>query len=187
MATRKIKLTLSGMVYDSAGPVVDIDFNGVSQDADHEVTAVFETNNEIREYTVDVAAGTYNLEIEYKNDIKEDGSAAGVNDRNLVIEKVEIANDGTNYSGVYVNEDSASNIYLVGSLQDGRWRSDKINGGDKVANPAYDSSQPRTDDTDGDYVAGTHEGSNAMWQYADQFGKHKMFTNGTGTIQLTFT
>ena len=187
MATRKIKLTLSGMMYDDAGPIVDIDFNSASQDVDHEVTAVFETSTEIREYTVDIDAGTYNLDIEYKNDLKEEGAAAGVNDRNLVIEKVEIANDGTNYAGVYVNSGSSAGIHLVGELQDGRWRTDKFPGGAKTANPAYDSTQPRTDDSDGTYVPGTHEGSNAMWQYADQFGKHKIFTNGTGTIQLTFT
>lgn len=187
MATRKIKLTLSGQQYESVGPIVDIDFNGVSQDVDHEVTAVFETSTETREYTVDVDAGTYNLDIEYKNDAKDTDAGDGVSDRNLVIEKVEIANDGTNYAGVYVNEATSSNIHLWGELEDGRWRSNKINGGDKVANPAYDAGQPRTDDPDAGYVLGTHEGANPMWQYADQYGKHRMFTSATGTIQLTFT
>lgn len=188
MAVRKIRLTLSGAQYESMGPIIDVDFNGINQDLDHEVTAIYETNNEIREYTIDVDAGTYNLGIEFKNDAKELDSESGVNDRNLIIERVEIANDGTNYAGVFMTEDNTTNIHLsTDNISDGRWRSDKISGGDKVANPAYDSSQPRTDDTDGGYVAGTHEGSNAMWQYEDYYRAHKMFVNGIGTVQITFT
>ena len=187
MPARKIRLTLSGQQYESTGPIVDIDFNGESQDVDHEVTAIDGTNNETREYTVDVANGTYNLEIDFKNDLKADGDAAG--DRNLVIEKVEIANDGTNYAGVYVTEDNSTNLRRVDQLPDGRWRNDKFTGNssDRAANPSYNAGQPRTDDLDGDYVAGTHEGANPMWQYADKFGKQALFTNATATIQLTFS
>ena len=188
MATRKIKLTLSGQQYESVGPIVDIDFNGVSQDVDHEVTAVFETSTETREYTVDVDAGTYNLDIEYKNDAKDTDAAHGVSDRNLVIEKVEIANDGTNYAGVFLTSDNTTGITLtLDAIADGRWRSDKVTDGEKTANPSYDAGQPRTDDLDAGYVAGTHEGSNAKWQYADHYTSHRIFTNGTGTVQLTFT
>lgn len=183
MAVRKIRLTLSGVQYESTGPIIDVDFNSVSQDVDHEVTAIFGSNTETREYTVDVDAGTYNLDINYKND-----AAAAGSDRNLVIEKVEIANDGTNYAGLFVTADNTTNITLTtDAIGDGRWRSNKINGGDKVANPAYDAGQPRTDDADAGYVAGTHEGSNAMWQYVDHYSKHKIFTNITGTVHLTFT
>ena len=184
MAARKIRLTLSGIQYESVGPIVDIDFNSVSQDVDHEVTAISGTNTETREYTVDVDAGTYNLDINYKNDVAINEGT----DRNLVIEKLEIANDGTNYAGVFIKSDNTTGISLTAdAIADGRWRSDKVSDGEKVANPSYDASQPRTDDVDAGYVAGTHEGSNAMWQYADHYVSHRIFTSGTGTIQVTFT
>jgi hypothetical protein len=183
MAVRKIRLTLSGKQHESVGPIVDIDFNSISQDVDHEVTAISGTNTETREYTVDVDAGTYNLDLEYKNDVATDGS-----DRNLVIERVEIANDGTNYAGVFLTSDNTTGITLtLDAIADGRWRSDKVTDGEKTANPSYDAGQPRTDDLDAGYVAGTHEGSNAKWQYADHYTSHRIFTNGTGTVQLTFT
>ena len=183
MAVRKIRLTLSGKQYESVGPIVDIDFNSISQDVDHEVTAISGTNTETREYTVDVDAGTYNLDLEYKNDVNADS-----NDRNLVIERVEIANDGTNYAGVFLTSDNTTGITLtLDAIADGRWRSDKVTDGEKTANPSYDAGQPRTDDPDAGYVPGTHEGSNAKWQYTDYYTSHRMFTSGTGTVQLTFT
>ena len=82
MATRKIRLDLSGTVAEGAAALIDIDFDGTNLDTDLEING----NNIIREYTVDVPAGTYNLDISFKNDLGPD--APGDDDRNITINKV---------------------------------------------------------------------------------------------------
>jgi hypothetical protein len=182
MATRKIRLTLSGSQVDSIGPIIDVDFNGQSLESDHEVDAITGDSTEAREYTVDAAAGTHNLDITFKNDQNSE-----ISDRNLVIAKLEVAEDGTNYMGVFINEDNSVNIVKPDSgMVSGRIRTDKVTGGDRIPNPNYDPSQPATDEPDDGYVLGAHEGSNPRWEYMDHYIPHKIWTSQTGTIRVTF-
>ena len=58
MATRKIKLTMSGDVMGGINAIVDIDFNGVNLDGDLEITGIKGSTTHVREYTVDVDAGS---------------------------------------------------------------------------------------------------------------------------------
>ena len=182
MATRKIKLTLSGSQVDSIGPIIDVDFNGQSLTVDHEVDAITGDSTEVQEYTVDVAAGTYNLDITFKNDQTDD-----IADRNLVLVKLEVAEDGTNYMGVFINEDNSENIVKPDTgMVSGRIRTDKITGEDRIPNPDYDPSQPATDDHEDGYVLGAHEGSNPKWEYMDHYISHRIWTSTTGTVRITF-
>jgi len=188
MATRKIRVTLSGTQVDSQGPIVDVDFNSTNQEADLDVTAVYETSTIVKEYTVDVDAGTYNLDIEFKND--EDT-------RDLYIENIEVANDGTTYEPFFptssnstVNFDSFSWMYgyywmdnpaydssLPGS--DANW--------DVLINPDYDSSQPRTDDPKNGWTKGTHPGNNPKGQTKIYWTPIPVYISGTTTFNITFS
>lgn len=182
MATRKIKLTLSGSQVDSIGPIIDVDFNGQSLDVDHEVDAITGDSTEVREYTVDVDAGTYNLDITFKND-----QADEIADRNLVLVKLEVADDGTNYMGVFINEENSENIVRPDTgMVSGRIRTDKITGEERIPNPNYNPSLPATDEPDDGYVFGSHEGSNPKWEYMDHYIPHKLWTSKTGTVRITF-
>lgn len=183
MATRKIRLTLSGSQASSVGPIIDVDFDGTNLDADHEVTAITGTDTETREYTVDVDAGTYDLDIEFKNDAVTD-----LEDRNLTVVKLEAANDGVNYTGVFINTDNSTNLVSpTEQLPSGRVRTDRIYGTERQPNPNFDPSLPQTDDTENGYVMGEPEGSNAKWMFEDHYMPHKIWTATTATIQVTFT
>lgn len=184
MATRKIRLDLSGTVVDSEAAIVDIDFNGSNLDADVSING----DNIIKEYTVDVNAGTYNLDITFKNDIGGD-----TGDRNITINKVEIANDGSNYAGVFLKQENTSNFPTNlaftttespgGILVSNSGRSNK----DMGLNPDFDPSQPRTDDVTQGYIPGTNEGSNARWLYQDYYNPETIFDNRTVTVNVTFS
>lgn len=183
MATRKIKLTLSGSQIGGIGPIINVGFNGNSLDSDYEVTAISGTNTETREYTVDVEAGTHNLEIQFLND-----EASDTEDRNLMVRKLEIANDGVNYNGVFINEDNSTNLVSpYEQFPSGRVRTDRIYGTEKQPNPNFDPSLPQTDDTDNGYVMGEPEGSNAKWMFEDHYVPHKIWTSTTATVQVEFT
>jgi len=173
MATRKIRLTLSGTQVSSVGPIIDVDFNGTNLDADHEVTAIAGTSTETREYTVDVDAGTYDLDIEFKNDIGSESA-----DRNFYIDKVEFANDGVNYTQVILSDSNTSGniqIDISGYVPNGS------------LNPSYDSNLTRTDRTSGGYVRYDDPGSNPKYQYdyVDPATlRSVVYTQGTGSIQI---
>jgi hypothetical protein len=190
MATRKIRLDLTGTQVNSVGAIVDIDFNGTNLDADLEIDG----DNIIKEYTVDVDAGTYNLDITFKND---QGGDAG--DRNFTINTLETANDGVNFSKIFITESNTTNIDnlsvtysngLVVPLSGRLPKSDED--GQLLRNPSFDLSQTRTDpapdaDSPVTYVPGSHEGVNAKYIYEDVYTPVTIYTNSTSTIHITFS
>lgn len=129
MATRKIKLTMSGDVMGGINAIVDIDFNGVNLDGDLEITGIKGSTTHVREYTVDVDAGSYTLGVEYKNDANSD-----TEDRNFYIEAIEIAYDGTNYKNYAVHEGN-SNLT--------EWTHYHPHGYVVRTNPSYDADATR--------------------------------------------
>lgn len=177
MATRKIRLTLSGTQYESQGPIVDIDFNSSNLDTDVDVNAVHGTSTIVKEYTVDVDAGTYNLDVDFKNDVV---------DRNLMIEKIEYANDGTNYQDFVVLE-SNSNLTRYPEIGDSGWLRELDESNSYVANPSFDESQPRTDDKNLGYVEQLQDpGSNPKYNYYYQINPVTLYENKTATFNITF-
>ena len=178
MATRKIRLTLSGTQVNSEGPIIDIDFNEENIEADLEVTAITGTSTMVKEYTVDVPAGSYAFNITYKNDEGDDG------DRNLTVEKLEYANDGSTYVE-FVHSDSNSS--LGRPLAAGGWGHPNP-GGDRVSNPDFDSSQPSTDNTDNGWNASMDPGSNPRYSYIVIPKEYvKLFTNGSFGYTISFS
>lgn len=120
MAQRKIKLTMSGNLVDNIGPIVDIEFDGESLETDFEIDVEHGTSTIVREYTVDKSAGEYNLNFTFKNDWNE------TSDRNFVIEKIEVANNGTDYllfrpteiMETVTNEDGTSEEVNTGNFEE---------------------------------------------------------------------
>lgn len=178
MATRKIRLTLSGTQVESQGPIVDVDFNSVNLDADVDVSAVYGSTTIVKEYTVDVDAGTYNLDIDYKNDDS---------DRNLMIEKIEYANDGTNYQDFVVLEGN-SNLTRYPEIGDSGWLRNLDESNSYILNSSFDGSQPRTDDKNLGYVELVQEpGSNPKYSYYYQINPVTLYENKTATFNITFS
>lgn len=181
MATRKIRLTMSGTQVDGQGPIVDVDFNGVNLDADVDVNSVHGESTVLKEYTVDVDAGTYNLDIEYKNDIGNAG------DRNFYIDTIEVANDGTNYEPWFITSSNSNLSSPVNFMKIGYWP--QTDGDDRpVSNPAYDNTQPLSDDDtwfDGDHL--TYPGNNTKKLYEAKTGPISIFTNQVATFNITFS
>jgi len=177
MATRKIRLTLSGTQLDDQGPIIDVDFNGVNQDVDLEITAIKGSSTMVKEYEVDLAAGTYILSIDYKNDIA---------DRDLIIEKIEYANDGTNYEYFYVTPDNSNLEQNRNYLLSG-WIIEMDESKNNIINPSFDSGQPRTDDEDNGYESRTNPGSNPKYSYQYQENPITIYTNNTATFSITFS
>jgi hypothetical protein len=193
MATRKIRLTMSGTQISGQGPIVDVDFNGTNLDADIDVSAVYGTSTIVKEYTVDIDAGTYNLEIDFKND--EGGDV----DRNLVIEKIEFANDGSNYTN-FIVADSNSNLeegkhfdrmgYFLQPNESYDPAQPRSDSNDKwILNPDFDISLPRTDDTNTGYVESnlSNPGNNPKRLYTLEIKPIKIYTNNTATFNITFS
>lgn len=190
MATRKIRLTLSGTQVDGQGPIVDVDFNGTNLDVDLDVSAVHGSTTIVREYTVDIDAGTYNLDVEFKNDI------GGDVDRNLYIDKIELANNGVDYQPLVITELNSNcqendNFSLMGWVpkMNNDFNPDlPIADGNrpKLENPHYNPSQTRTDDGDLGHIKGEHPGDNPRYQYNFEITPVKIWINGTNTFNITF-
>jgi len=108
MAQRKIRLTMSSHLKDGIGAIVDVDFNGENLDVDLEIDAAEGGGTVVREYTVEAAAGAYDLEIDYKNDQAEMTDDGVREDRNLVLEHLELAHDGVNYETFLINENNCN-------------------------------------------------------------------------------
>ena len=193
MATRKIRLTMSGTKIEDQSPIVDIDFNGENQDADVDVSAVYGESTIVKEYTVDVTAGTYNLDVTFKND-----SNAADTDRNLYVESIEYANDGINYESLIVNTSNTNlslwdNFPLMGwlNIPNDSYDSNlpKVDGNlPKLENPTYNSAEPRTDDKEVDgYIFGSHPGNNPKFQYNLVIHPVKIWIAGINTFNITFS
>lgn len=180
MATRKIRLTMSGTQVDGQGPIVDVDFNGVNLDTDVDVSAVHGESTITKEYTVDVDAGTFNLDIEYKNDVGDNG------DRNFYIDTIEVANDGTTYEPWFVT-DSNSNLTDVVNVYQNSYRNLLDGDGNRMPNPAYDNTQARTDDDTWEADIRQHPGNNTRWLYEAKTGPISIFTNMVATLNITFS
>lgn len=131
MAQRKIKLTMSSHLKDDIGAIVDVDFNGENLDVDLEIDAAEGVGTVVREYTVDVPAGTYDLEIDYKNDAADLIPDGVTQDRNLVLEHLEIAHDGVNYETFLINESNCN----AEKLQELLWWRER--------NPDHDPNGPK--------------------------------------------
>lgn len=187
MATRKIRLTLSGTQLNGIGPMVDIDFNDENLDVDVDVTAITGTSTLVKEYTVDVAAGTYNLDITFKND--ENGDT----DRNLYIENIEIADNGIDYSQFIYTE--ANSTATNGTA---RWirrpnpdyneslPKDNNTNPKFVLNDDFDINQTRTDNSDLDYRPPGDPGSNSRYVYDLELGPCTIYKNSVNTFNITF-
>ena len=186
MATRKIRLTLSGTQVDNVGPLIDIDFNGKNIEADLDVYTIAGAATLVKEYTVDADPGVYNLEFNYKNDVG--GDVDGDPDRNLIIEKIEIADNGVDYSlfRPTPNNSSLAVEYQVPRLammvED---ENDPNSAG--VLNPDFDPTAPRTDTGEQFELSAFDPGDNAKYQWHTLDPAVTVYKNGTTTFNITFS
>ena len=186
---------MSGTQVDGQGPIVDIDFNGENLDADIDVDAVTGSGSVVKEYTVDVDAGVYDLDIIFKNDL---GGEAG--DRNFTIESIETAADGVNYNGLVVTEEN-SNLTTVNFTSDGMgWTRVFDENFDKdlgwtetnlryITNSSYDPSAERTDAlTAGRWLAAgvTDPGANPQYRWEFVLQPMTIWTSGQYTFKIDF-
>ena len=202
MATRKIRLTLSGEKALDVGPLVDIDFDNENLDVDVEVDAVKGEATLVKEYTVDVEPGSYNLDITFKNDGVADTTGDGEidQDRNLYFEKIEYANDGVDYQTLIVTEEN-SNLELWNNFESMGYMPISTENPDydetkeisksnqprhTIPNPDYDETLPRTDDPDPGTPIGTDPGSNPKFQYQLIINPLKIWDNQTATFTIEF-
>ena len=172
---------MSGTHVDGQGPIVDVDFNSVNLDTDIDVSNVHGESTLLKEYTVDVDAGTFDLNIEFKNDVGDNG------DRNFYIDSIEVAHDGTNYEPWFVTS-SNSNLVDVNIVYENCYTNQIDGEGNRVPNPGYNSAATRTDGDD--WFSGTRRvspGSNARWLYDAKTGPLSIFTNMVATLNITFS
>jgi hypothetical protein len=200
MAERKIRLTLSSTIVNNVGALIDVDFNGENLDVDVEVTAENGSSVLVKEYTVDVEPGTYNLDIAFKND------QGDVGDRNLVIEKIEFSGNGVDYSSLAVTEANSNlksnsepyNFAAMGYVRIGNPNfnpdlpaTTEITATNsnlkKLLNPEYNENLTRTDNDDADYVMFSDPGNNARYLYEFVIEPVKIFTASTATFQISFS
>ena len=196
MATRKIRLTLSGNQVLDSGPVIDVDFNGVNLDVDVEITALHGSSTIVKEYTVDISSGTYPLDITFKNDV---GNDRGEGDRNFYIELVEFSNDGIDYFNLPIT-DQTSNLEkhknynpskngFIRQLNPDYDNTQPISESNYryVPNPNFNNSLPVTDDPDSGYIGGTFPGNNARFMYEWNLQPICIWTSQTVTFNITFS
>ena len=197
MATRKIRVTMSSTKVDDVGALVDIDFNNENLDVDVDVDATNGESTLVKEYTVDVTHGTYDLAFTFKNDV---GASDPNIDRNLYIEQLEIANDGVNYEPFQITN-ANSNIY--GLSENYKWErlpnpDFDPNGvfgynGDylpenhiNLYNNSYDASVERTDRA-GWAEINAGPGSNPLFAYTFNNDAVVLFTTDRKTVSIVFT
>lgn len=197
MSERKIRLTLSSKLYNGVGALIDVDFNSENLDVDLDVAAEYGVSTLIKEYTVSVAAGIYNLDISYKNDDAVDNNADGVldADRNLVIEKIEFANNGIDYEYLIINP-SNTNLEQFKHYNAMGWI-ELINSDynpaipktpenhPQLKNPNYNPSLPVTDDNYED--PSVNPGSNPLFSYQLVLNPVTIYNNETATFQIEFS
>lgn len=194
MSERKIRLTLSSTIYDVVGALIDVDFDSENLDVDLDVAAENGVSTLIKEYTIDVAAGTYNLDISFKNDNADSSGETISIDRNLIIEKIEFANNGVDYEPLIVNSLN-TNLELYRNFDPMGWselpnpnynpaipktRENHHN----LINPSYNESLPATDDNYDNPLV--NPGTNPLFSYQLIITPVTMYQNGTATFQITF-
>jgi hypothetical protein len=198
MSERKIRLTLSSTLHNGVGALIDVDFDSENLDVDVDVAAENGVSTLIKEYTVNATAGTYNLDISYKNDTAIDVNNDNIvdGDRNLIIEKIEFANDGISYQPFAVlPQNSNLNFHdvikpmgyvrtLNPDFDSNLPRSDSNS--KALLNPAFDENLPRTDNDDDDYIPGTHPGNNSKYLYDFIINPVTFYTAATATFYITF-
>jgi hypothetical protein len=188
MSERKIRLTLSSTLNNGVGALTDIDFDNENLDVDLDVAAVSGVSVLIKEYTVDVAAGTYNLDISFKNDVGD-----GDGDRNLTIEKIEFANDGVNY-GPFLVTSLNTNLEQNKNFSTSGWREiDNPNYNPSIPksesnhpftkNPNFNEALPETDGVDSQEFPG----SNPWFLYEFFISPVTIYNSSTATFQISFS
>lgn len=195
MSERKIRLTLSSTLLDDTGALIDVDFDSENLDVDLEVAAENGVSTLIKEYTVDAATGTYNLDISFKNDNTNSSNETIVNDRNLIIEKIEFANNGVDYEPLIVNSLNTNlemnrNFYHMGwaELPNPNYNPAMPKTPENhhnLKNPNYNPSLPVTDDNYED--PSVNPGTNPLFSYQLVVNPVTMYQNGTATFQVTFS
>ncbi len=201
MSTRKIRLTLSGTKVNNIGPLIDIDFDNENLDVDVDVDAASGESVLIKEYTVEAEAGSYDLEITYKNDEADDTTGDGKYDynRTLLIEKIEYADNGTDYLPLIVTE-ANSNLELWTNFEPMGYFNKTTENLDFdetqpesrenrqhlwVINPDYDELIPRTDSPD--HPITQHPGSNSKYLFELEIKPITIWQNRTATFTIDFT
>jgi hypothetical protein len=199
MSERKIRLTLSSTIVNNVGALIDVDFNGENLDVDVEIAAERGVSSLVKEYTVDVTSGTYNLDLTYKNDMADDldNDSSFETDRNLIIEKIEFSNDGVNYEPLIVNSANTNlelnlNFNLMGWLELPNPNYNPAiprsqSNARFLQNPDFSSELPQTDSYDNGYVDLSHPGTNSMVLYELVIGPVTVFNSSTATFQISFS
>lgn len=192
MAERKIRLTLSSKLKNGSGAIVDVDFNNENLDMDLEVVNQFGESSMQLEYAVDVLAGNYNLEITYKNDEADEVDGVLV-DRNLIIEHIEVANDGVTYEHICFADNvvymAKVNPNFTGDLENyDPAQVDWINNPPYLLNPNFDESKPRTDIDLAEGGGYLEKGDNPMHDLEEVHRPHVVYTGSTPlVIPVTFS
>ena len=175
---------MSGTQVDNQGPIVDIDFNGENLDADIDVDAVTGSGSVVKEYTVDVDAGAYDLGIAFKNDL-----GGEVGDRNFVLEKLDIATNGVDYESVIIYQGN-SNLQenLNFKAADMGYKRVIDSNGEAVLNPDFSESEPRSDVgfTEGTIRYQEAVVANPKYLYNKLISPVTLFISGTAIININF-
>jgi hypothetical protein len=199
MSERKIRLTLSSTLNNNVGALIDVDFNSENLDVDLDVAAEYGVSALIKEYTIDATAGTYNLDISYKNDVADDIDKDGVMevDRNLVIEQIEFASNGVDYTPLLIssantNLEENKNFISSGWIEQPNPdynptipKSRETNH-PYVWNPEFNKELPQTDSYDNGYVDFAHPGTNSILLYELVINPVTIYNSSTATFQITF-
>jgi hypothetical protein len=194
MSERKIRLTLSSTIINNLGALIDVDFNGENLDVDVEVTAERGVSNLVKEYTVDVTSGTYNLDVTYKNDMADDLDNDGSleTDRNFIIEKIEIASNAIDYEPLLVNSTNSnldSSNYNFHNKHNPDYNPDLPRTPENhplLKNPNFDNSLPETDvqlEGGPPLIPGT----NSWFLYELEILPLTIYTSSTATFQISFS
>jgi len=111
---RKIRVTLGSDLHNDIGANINLYFGDIELESN---LAVDQTGM-VREYTVDVENGTYDLRFVFLNDEADDFDNNGTleEDRNFIIENLEIANDGETFVQFALANTVLNNIHAASTV-----------------------------------------------------------------------